>query len=338
LADEVAALDAHRVLVIAADAEAALADELTRRFHDRVAGVFSRVRQHVPVAIAEAAREAAAQLDADLLLCVGGGSTTGTAKAVAMTTRLPILAVPTTYAGSEMTPVWGLTEQARKTTGTDLAVLPRVVVYDPELTYSLPVDLTVASGFNAMAHCVEAFWGPRANPVTDVTAAEGIAALARGLPRLLESSVDPAGRHDALYGAWLAGSAFAVAGSGLHHKICHVLGGAFDLPHAATHAVVLPRVLSFNQSAVPDVAERIARSLDPRTPGTDAAERLLALQLQLGAPASLASVGLAAADLPVAVDLVAEAVAGDALPDNPVQVDRSAVQRLLQAAWEGALT
>ncbi|MGF1646077.1 MAG: maleylacetate reductase [Kineosporiaceae bacterium] len=342
LAAEVERLGATRVLVIAGEAEAALADALVTPLGDRVAGRFDRVRQHVPVEIAEAARARARDLGADLLLSIGGGSTTGTAKAVAMTTRLPILAVPTTYAGSEMTPVWGLTESipagTRKTTGTDPAVLPVVVVYDPELTHSLPVDLTVASGLNAMAHCVEAFWAPRANPVTDALAAEGIAALARGLPRLLGDGSDAEGRHDALYGAWLAGAAFAAAGSGLHHKICHVLGGAYDLPHAPTHAVVLPRVLAVNEPGAPEAAQRIRRALgSDGAPGSGAAGRLRDLERSLGAPASLAEVGLAVADLPAAVDLVTATVGGAALPDNPVPVDRDLVDRILRSAWEGSL-
>jgi alcohol dehydrogenase class IV len=335
LAREVEALGASRVLVVAGEAEAALAGALTGPLGERVAGRFSQVRQHVPVEIAEQARSRAAEVGADLLLSIGGGSTTGTAKAVALTTRLPILAVPTTYAGSEMTPVWGLTEAERKTTGTDPAVLPAVVVYDPELTYSLPVDLTVASGLNAMAHCIEAFWAPRASPVTDSMAAEGIAALARGLPRLLADGADADGRHDALCGAWLAGAAFAAAGSGLHHKICHVLGGAFDLPHAATHAVVLPRVLAVNEPGAPDAARRVVRALDGRAPR--AADSLLELERALGAPASLAEVGLAEADLPRAVDRVAEVATAAALPDNPVPVDRDLVDRILRTAWEGSL-
>ncbi|MGF1664325.1 MAG: maleylacetate reductase [Kineosporiaceae bacterium] len=342
LAGEVERLGATRVLVVAGPAEAALADALAAPLGNRVAGRFDRVRQHVPAEIAAAARERAAELGADLLLSVGGGSTTGTAKAVAMTARLPILAVPTTYAGSEMTPVWGLTETTsggtRKTTGVDRAVLPAVVVYDPELTYSLPVDLTVASGLNAMAHCVEAFWAPRANPVTDALAADGVAALARGLPRLLADGADPSGRHDALYGAWLAGAAFAAAGSGLHHKICHVLGGAYDLPHAPTHAVVLPRVLAVNEPGAPDAARRIAHALGrDGAGGRGAAAALLDLERALGAPASLAEAGLAEADLPAAADLVADAVGGGALPDNPVPVDRALVDRILRSAWEGSL-
>jgi alcohol dehydrogenase class IV len=198
-----------------------------------------------------------------------------------------------------------------------------------------------------MAHCVEAFWAPRANPVTDALAAEGVFALARGLPRLLGDGADPQGRHDALYGAWLAGAAFAAAGSGLHHKICHVLGGAYDLPHAPTHAVVLPRVLAANEPGAPDAARRICRALAPDgaggsgaargAAGSGAGERLLDLERALGAPASLAEVGLAEADLPAATDLVAAAVGGGGLPDNPVPVDRDLVDRILRSAWEGSL-
>lgn len=335
---EVEALGASRVLVVAGEAEAGLADDLTAPLPDLVAGRFSQVRQHVPIEVAQAARAAAADAGADLVMSIGGGSTTGTAKAVAMTTRLPILAVPTTYAGSELTPVWGLTENARKTTGIDPVVQPRTVVYDPDLTLTLPVGLSVASGLNAMAHCVEAFWGPGGNPVTDALAADGIAALARGLPRLLDDAGDAAGRHDALYGAWLAGAAFAVAGSGLHHKICHALGGAFDLPHAETHAVVLPRVLAFNEAAAPGIAARIARALDPDAPAAGpAAQRLLDLEHRLGAPVSLAAVGLAGADLPEAVEIISAKVTGDALPDNPRPVTRDDVARILRTAWEGSL-
>ena len=254
----------------------------------RVACSFSQVLPHVPDAVAQAARSAAAEHTVDGLLCVGGGSTTGTAKIVALTSGLPIIAVPTTYAGSEMTPVWGLTTRSRKETGTDRRVLPRTVIYDPELTVRLPAALTVASGLNALAHCVEAFWAPGANPVTALLAAEGISALARGLPAVREEPTDLAARSAVLYGAYLAGAAFAVTGSGLHHKICHALGGAFNLPHAQTHAVVLPHVLAFNAPAVPDVAARIAVALG----STSAAQGLIDLKRSLGGPESLAALGM----------------------------------------------
>ena len=238
LTSEVERLGATRALVLASTRDEDRVAALTSPLGDRVTGVFTAVREHVPLPTAEAARAAAKEADADVLIAIGGGSTIGAAKAVALTARLPIVAVPTTYAGSEVTPVWGLTENGRKTTGTDPAVLPRVVVYDPELLSTLPPDLAAASAFNALAHAVEAMWAPRRNPATTAIAGEAITRLAAGL-----RTGDPA---ELLCGAWLAASAFAAAGSGLHHKLCHVLGGTFDLPHARTHAVVLPHVLAFN--------------------------------------------------------------------------------------------
>ena len=325
LADEVGALGATRVLLVAADSEAALAHELCAPFADRVTATFAGVRPHVPVEVAEQARAAAA--GADLVLCVGGGSTTGTAKAVALTTGLPILAVPTTYAGSEVTPVWGLTEGRRKRTGTDPRVLPRTVVYDPDLTLTVPAALSVASGLNAMAHCVEAFWAPGRNPVSSAVAEDGIRHLAAGLPAVAAAPADRAGRAELLLGAYLAGSAFAVAGSGLHHKICHVLGGAFDLPHAQTHAVVLPHVLAFNAADAPEAVARVAAALGRRDP----VDGLRELTEGLGVPAGLRDLGLRETDL--------DAVHGDILAlapaDNPHPVTAAGLRTLLRAAWAG---
>ncbi|MFE5793962.1 maleylacetate reductase [Streptomyces sp. NPDC056503] len=322
---EVDAFGARRILLIAGASEAALARELCAPFADRITATFSGVRPHVPVEVAESAREAA--VDADLVLCVGGGSTTGTAKAVALTTGLPIVAVPTTYAGSEVTAVWGLTRGSRKTTGTDPIVLPRTVVYDPDLTLTLPVALSVASGLNAMAHCVEAFWAPRRNPVSSAVATDGIRYLAAGLPALAADPEDGAGRADLLLGAYLAGSAFAVAGSGLHHKICHVLGGAFDLPHAETHAIVLPHVLAHNAPNAPEAAFRIASAL-----GTDdPVQGLHELGHKLGIPAGLRELGLRKTD----VDTVLDDVLALAPADNPTPVTADGLRTLLYAAWAG---
>ncbi|HXV93258.1 MAG TPA: maleylacetate reductase [Pseudonocardia sp.] len=309
---------ASRLLLIASERDSALVEALVAPLAGRVAGTFREVREHVPVATAEAARAAAARAGADLLLAIGGGSTVGAAKAVALTARVPILAVPTTYAGSEVTPVWGLTEGGRKTTGTDPAVLPRVVVYDPELTASLPRALAVASGLNAMAHGVEAMWAPRRNPVSTAVAEEGVAALAAGL-----RTGDPG---DLLRGAWLAASAFAVAGSGLHHKLCHVLGG-MGLPHARTHAVVLPHVLAFNAPGAPGAVARVGRALG----ADDPVRGLRALAGELGVPRGLRELGMAE-------DRIAEAAAltGPAVPqDNPVPTDGAALRRLVRAAWAG---
>jgi maleylacetate reductase len=327
LAGEIERLGFRRLLLISTKAEAELAGELASPFTDRVISTFSDVHPHVPVGVAEAARSAAEDAGAQALLSVGGGSTTGTAKAIALRTGIPIIAVPTTYAGSEMTPVWGLTEGGEKTTGVDGRVLPRLVVYDPELTFSLPVGLSAVSGLNALAHCVEAFWAPGRNPITALLAEEGIRALAEGLPGVVDRPEDPAARSRALYGAYLSGASFAVAGSGLHHKICHVLGGTFDLPHAETHAVVLPHVLAFNEPALGDAAGPIARAFGSATPLAG----LLALGRSVGAPRSLSELGMPKDGVERAAALV-----GAKLPfDNPRPVSTGDVLSLLENAWEG---
>jgi alcohol dehydrogenase class IV len=341
-------LEAQRVLLVATETEEPLARELAAPLGERVVAVFTSVRPHVPIQVAEAARALAASVRADAVLSVGGGSTTGTAKAIALTTGLPIIAVPTTYAGSEVTPVWGLTESsasgtsigtedARKTTGVDRRVLPRTVVYDPELTVTLPADLSAASGLNALAHCVEAFWAPRRNPISSLAAEEGIRALAAGLPAVHADPADLAARSDLLYGAYLAGSAFAVAGSGLHHKICHALGGAFNLPHAQTHAIVLPEVLAFNAPAAPDAAHRIGRALNAGRPDntgdTDPVRALRALSAGLGIPRGLRELGLREDQIDEIVELVAPAVP----VDNPRKADRAALYEIIHAAWAGSV-
>jgi alcohol dehydrogenase class IV len=319
-------LGVRRALVVVTEREEPLARRLVAPFAERVAGVFTDVHPHVPVAVAEAARAAVARYDADAVLSIGGGSTTGTAKAIALTTGLPIVAVPTTYAGSEVTPVWGLTEDGRKTTGTDRRVLPRVVVYDPELTVTLPPALSAVSGLNAIAHCVEAFWGPRANPVTSLMAEEGIRALSCGLSGVVRDPENMEARSGVLYGAWLAGTVFATAGSGLHHKICHVLGGAYDLPHAELHAVVLPHATALVASSLPEVDARLAEAL--RAPDGTAASALAALARRLGVPTALREIGLPEDELARATQLVSEYV-----PDWP-QAD---LEALLSAAWRGEL-
>lgn len=326
LLDEVDRLGAQAILLIASSSEYDLAARLCRRFADRLSATFSDVRPHVPIEVAERACEAAA--GSDLVLSVGGGSTTGTAKAVALTTGLPIIAVPTTYAGSEVTPVWGMTDQGRKTTGTDRRVLPRTVVYDPGLTLSLPAELSAASGLNAMAHCVEAFWAPGRNPVSSAVAEDGIRHLSRGLETVTAAPDDLTARTELLLGAYLAGSAFAVAGSGLHHKICHVLGGAFDLPHAQTHAIVLPYVLAYNAPNATVATDRIGAAL--RQPDPTAALRQLSEKL--GVPTGLRDLGVSEADLDAVVDDILAIAPGD----NPTPVTAAGVRAILHAAWAGS--
>ncbi|GCE41640.1 Alcohol dehydrogenase [Rhodococcus wratislaviensis] len=326
LAGKVARLHASRVMVIASAAEAGRAEQVIAD----LPGVYrhDEVVMHVPVSVAERARAAAIAHDVDVVVCVGGGSATGLAKAVALTTGLPIVAVPTTYAGSEATNVWGLTEASRKTTGVDDRVLPVSVIYDAELTLSLPVELSVASGVNGLAHCIDSMWAPRADPINGALAVEGIRALAAGLPAIATDPHNVPGREQALYGAYLSAVAFASAGSGLHHKICHVLGGAFDLPHAQTHATVLPYVLAFNSAAAPEAERRIASAFGAST-AVDGLERL---RQQLAAPTALHDYGFRSTDIDQAVEAILPVVP----TSNPRPVTAEDLRRLLDAAQRGS--
>ena len=331
LSSEIGRLGAARVMLIAAKAEADLADTIVKDIP--VALRYDEVAMHVPVEVAERARAAAARNDVDVLVSVGGGSTTGLAKAIALTSGLPIVAVPTTYAGSEATPVWGLTEGAKKTTGVDQKVLPRVIVYDAALTMSLPVEMSVASGLNALAHCVDSLWGPNADPINAAFAAEGIRSLATGLPKVVADPMDVGGREHALYAAYLSATAFASAGSGLHHKICHVLGGKYNLPHAQTHATVLPYVLALNGPAAPDAERRIAAAFTDAGSGAGSAlDGLLALKQELNAPRALSDYGFAEDSIAEA----AEAILPSVPPSNPRPVTADDLRALLRAAWSGA--
>ena len=323
VAEEVARLQGSRVMAIASDA--ARAEPVLAGVP--VAVLHTDVRRHVPVDVAERARSVAQEHDADVLVCVGGGSTTGLAKAVALTGGLPIVAVPTTYAGSEATDLWGLTEAGRKTTGVDRRVLPCAVVYDASLLLGLPVPISVASGLNALAHCVDSMWAPRSDPIDRALALEGIRAVNEGLPEVVAEPLGLPGREQMLYGAYLSAVAFASAGSGLHHKICHVLGGMFDLPHAETHAVVLPAVLAFNAPAVPGLDATMATAFGAET----ALAGLHRLMDEVDAPYSLRDLGLAEGDLAAAVGPVVEA----APPGNPVPVTPEVVAALLRSAYDG---
>lgn len=327
LPEEVERLGARRLLVVTTPRNAAPATGLAGPL--QVAATFDGVRPHVPVEVVDRAVALAARAGADAVLSVGGGSATGTAKAIALRTSLPVVAVPTTYAGSEVTPVWGTTEGARKTTGRSPLVVPKTVLYDPALTLTLPAAMTAASAMNAMAHCVEAFYGPGANPITDLLAAEGVRVIGDALPAVMADPSWVAGRTELLFGAYLAGSAFAAAGSGLHHTICHVLGGAFGLPHAETHTVLLPHVAAFNQPAVPALRTRVAPALGD----VDVADGLNRLAARIGAPSSLAQIGFTKDDLDTAVELVL----GKDLSGNPRPVGEREVRRILTGALHGRL-
>ena len=327
---EVERLGARRALILATPEQHALADEVARVLGARAAGIHAKAVMHVPVEVAHAARDAAASLDADCCIAVGGGSTIGLGKAIALESSLPIIAVPTTYAGSEMTPIYGLTEGRIKRTGRDARVLPRTVIYDPSLTLTLPPSISAASGVNAIAHAVEALYAEDANPVISLMAEESIRALGAALPGIVRQPDDADMRSRALYGAWLAGACLGAVGMALHHKLCHTLGGTFNLPHAQTHAAMLPHTAHYNHEAAPEALTRVARALG----GTDASEAgplLYELNRTLGIAAALAEIGMPEEGLDEAADLACRNPYA-----NPRPIEREAIRALLQRAWQGA--
>jgi maleylacetate reductase len=326
LGEEVTALGAARALVLCTPEQRAQAEHAAQLLGERSAGVFDRAAMHVPIEVARAARSHARAVGADAMVAVGGGSTTGLAKAIALESSVPIIAVPTTYAGSEMTPIYGLTEGGEKKTGRDPRVLPRTVLYDPALTLGLPVGLSITSGINAIAHAAEGLYAKDGNPVMALMAEEGIRALAQGLPRVKQAPRDIDARSLCLYGAWLCGTVLGHVGMALHHKLCHTLGGSFNLPHAQTHTVVLPHALAYNAGAAPDAMARIARALGR----TDAAGGLFDLAHELGAPVALRAIGMAEQDLERACEI---ALANPYW--NPRPIERGPLRELLQSAYEG---
>jgi alcohol dehydrogenase class IV len=326
LAAELGRLGVTRALVLSTPGQRGLADWAAGQLSERAAGIYAGAVLHVPAEVAAAARAEAARRGADSCVAIGGGSTIGLAKAIALELGLPIVAVPTTYAGSEMTPIWGLTEAGLKRTGRDPRVLPRSVIYDPELTLSLPPRVAAPSGINALAHCVEALYAPDASPIVALIAEEGIRALAGGLPAVIRDPDDIGARARALYGAWLAGSSLGGAAMGLHHKLCHTLGGSFNLPHAEVHTVILPHAAAYNAAAAPAAMARVARAL-----GAEAAPgAIFDLAASLGAPTALRSIGMREEDL----DAAAELATRSPYP-NPAPITREGVRQLLDDAFYG---
>jgi alcohol dehydrogenase class IV len=326
LAGEVQRLLAKRALVLTTPGQSRLAADAAGRLGDLTAGVYAKAVMHVPIEIARAARDEAKRLQADCCVAVGGGSTIGLAKAIALELGLPIVAVPTTYAGSEMTPIYGVTEEGLKRTGRDSKVLPRTVIYDPALTVSLPPKMAGPSGMNALAHCVEALYAEDANPIVTLVAAEGIRVLARSLPAVVREPANVDVRAEALYGAWLAGAALGATRMSIHHKLCHTLGGTFNLPHAQVHSVILPHAVAFNREAAGDAMRIAAQALGVG----DAAQGVYDLAIRLGAPTALKDIGMPRDGLDRAAKLATES----SYP-NPRPIEYDGVRQLLENAYHG---
>ncbi|MES2412451.1 MAG: maleylacetate reductase [Pseudomonadota bacterium] len=323
---EIEFLGATKALVLSTPEQRKSAEMVADLLGARAAGVFDRAVMHVPIETAREAREVANRLGADCAVAIGGGSTTGLGKAIALDSGLPILAIPTTYAGSEMTPIYGITEAGIKKTGKDARVLPRTTIYDPELSVGLPVGMSITSGINAIAHAAEGLYATDSNPVMDLMAKEGIAAMGRALPAIRKAPNDMQARSDALYGTWLCGMVLGNVGMALHHKLCHTLGGSFNLPHAETHTIVLPHALAYNAAAAPQAMQMVADALG----SNNAAQAVYDLAKNNGAPVALKDIGMKEADLDKACDIAMQNQYA-----NPRPLERTAIRQLFQDAFDG---
>ena len=324
--DEVRALGCSRALLLSTPQQLDQVKGLEARLGALAVGLFSGATMHTPVEVTERALAYAQEVGADCIVALGGGSTTGLGKAIAVRTDLPQVAIPTTYAGSEATPILGETRNGLKTTRREMKILPEVIIYDVELTMTLPPGMTVTSGMNAIAHAAEGLYAKEANPVISMIAEDGTRAIARALPRIIENPADREARSDALYGAWACGVTLGAVGMSLHHKLCHALGGTFDLPHAETHTVILPHAMAYNAPAAPAAMARLAAAIGAQ----NAPQGLYALAKSLGAPLALRDLGMPEEGLDRIVDL--------ALSNpywNPRPLEREPLRRLLQSAWEG---
>jgi len=326
LPDELSRLGVTRALVLATSRQKDLVASIREMIGERFAGVFTGAVMHTPVEVTERAMETVRDVRADCLVAIGGGSTTGLSKAIALRTDLPQIVLPTSYAGSEMTPVVGQTSDGVKTTQSSPKILPEIVIYDIDLTMTMPQGLSATSGINAIAHAVEALYARDRNPVISLMAQEGIRTLAHALPTICAQPDDRAARTDALYGAWLSGICLGAVGMALHHKLCHTLGGSFNLPHAETHTVILPHALAYNAPAVPDAMTRIAGALGV----PDAALGLHDLARKLAAPASLREIGMPENGIDQAADLAVKNPYW-----NPRPIERDAIRELIARAWRG---
>ena len=308
-------LGLKRPLVVTGRQQAALGEALAARFgwpH------WAGARMHTPVETTEEALAVFRAERADGVVALGGGSSIGLGKAIALRTDAAQICLPSTYAGSEMTNILGETSAGAKTTQRGPRIQPEVVIYDPDLVDSLPSAMAAVSGLNAIAHAVEGLYAVDGSPLVSVMAEEGVRALAAALP---------AGDAErALYGAWLCGSVLGSVSMALHHKLCHVLGGSFGLPHAETHTVILPHATAYNAPAAPQAMARLGAALG----APSAASGLYDLAQTLGAPTSLRALGLPESALDRAADLAIAAPY-----PNPRPLERVALRNLLQHAFDG---
>ncbi|HET8852946.1 MAG TPA: iron-containing alcohol dehydrogenase [Ktedonobacteraceae bacterium] len=327
---------------------------------DRLVATHEHVQPHVPDFQVAEALTIASQNKIDALIGLGGGSPIGLAKAVSLALEeqrsgrparstsptdqplVPVIAIPTTYAGSEMTPVYGITQHtdglARKITVTDSKITPKLVIYDPLLTLNLPPTITASTGINALAHCIEALYSVTRNPLSTAAATSGTRHITSALPRCYATADDVEARAEMLIGAYLAGTALASVTMALHHGLCHVLGGTAGVPHGIANSIILPHAMRFNLDATASQLALAAQAMGISLAGRsaeiaveEAIQRIYALIAQMNLPQHLREVGVQEADLPHLAQL---AFQSRAVQNNPKPItDPAQLEALLRAAW-----
>jgi maleylacetate reductase len=329
LAAELEALNFKRFLLVSSPELALQFDKLAGDTATRKQGAqFTGVAPHVPESTVSQAVAAARECGADGLVAFGGGTALDTAKGVAHVLGLPILAIPTNFSGSEVTWVFGLTVDGAKHPTYDRNVLPRTVIYDPALLLTLPDEVVITSGMNAVAHAVEALYSPQTNPLTHALAETAIRKMIGGLQAFF-SGDEPRERAAAecLAGAWLSGEALSQVGMGIHHRVCHLLGGTYALAHSHAHTVMLPYSIALNYAHVPALP-----ALSDLFPDRPFALGLAEFSIRHGAPRTLEAIGFSADDIAGAASLALRTPIA-----NPRPIEVGDIESMIRHAYAGDL-
>jgi maleylacetate reductase len=268
----------------------------------------------------------AAARGADGVLAVGGGSAIDLGKAISAAAGLPLVSVPTTYAGAEWTSYFGVRDPERRMRGGGGGAHPAAIVYEPELTLGLPAETTVGTAMNALAHCAEALYVQGHNPAADEHALAGARIIADWLPRVVSAPQDLEGRTELLRGACHGGAALAGSMLALAHAMAQAIGGRYGLPHGTLNGICLPPVLLFNAAFAPDA---VARFGDAVGAAGDPAGRVEALSALAG-PTRLGDLGVPEADLPGLASAAAERGGNLA---NPKPASPDEIEQLLRAVY-----
>ncbi|MGV6875211.1 iron-containing alcohol dehydrogenase [Pseudochelatococcus sp. B33] len=324
--DEVVHLDRHKALVVSTPGRRTMAEQVAARLGDRSVGVLPVAISQVPIELARAGRKAASEAGADCIVAIGGGASVGLAKGISLELGLPIINIPTTYSGSEMTAFCGITIDGVKIMHEHLNMLAHTVIYDPELSIGLSRRNSAASALNALAHCVDGIYVTSSSPIHQLTAIEGARVVVNAIRAVWNNPSSIEARSELLFGAYLAGAALA-GGFALQHGLAHTLGGSYGVPHGDAHAVVLPYVTAYNTEFAREGIDAVASSLNSESLAGTIHDLLGELEL----PVRLPEVGIGVDDLERIVRITVETDNGL----NPGPITHAAVRNIVDAAFAG---